>query len=85
LPWIWRTATVCLVQAYPAESSEAFCEGYNVSFEFFGGVPCSILYDNTWRWRAILGDGKRLRTRRAPLAASFGKRPRRVLLPIAAA
>ena len=36
----------CLVQAYPAESSEAFCEGHNVSFEFFGGVPCSILYDN---------------------------------------
>jgi transposase len=36
----------CLVQAYPAESSEAFCEGHNVSFEFFGGVPRSILYDN---------------------------------------
>ena len=37
----------CLVQAYPAESTEAFCEGHNVSFEFFGGVPRSILYDNT--------------------------------------
>jgi transposase len=37
----------CLVQAYPAETSEAFCEGQNVSFEFFGGVPRSILYDNT--------------------------------------
>ena len=36
----------CLVQAYPSESSEAFCEGHNVSFEFFGGVPRSILYDN---------------------------------------
>jgi len=23
----------CLVQAYPAESSEAFCDGHNVSFE----------------------------------------------------
>ena len=33
----------CLVQAYPAESSEAFCEGHRVSFEFFGGVPRSIL------------------------------------------
>jgi transposase len=22
----------CLVQAYPSESSEAFCEGHNVSF-----------------------------------------------------
>src|ERR1017187_7359539 len=36
----------CLVQAYPSESTEAFCEGHNVGFEFFGGVPCSILYDN---------------------------------------
>jgi len=33
------------VQAYPAESTEAFCEGHRVSFEFFGGVPRSILYD----------------------------------------
>jgi transposase len=35
----------CVVQAYPAESTEAFCEGHKVSFEFFGGVPRSILYD----------------------------------------
>jgi transposase len=54
----------CLVQAYPAESSEAFCEGHNVSFEFFGGVPRSILYDNLKLAVArILGDGRRLRTR----------------------
>jgi transposase len=54
----------CLVQAYPAESNEAFCEGHRVSFEFFGGVPRSILYDNTRLAVArILGDGRRLRTR----------------------
>jgi transposase len=54
----------CLVQAYPAESSEAFCEGHNVSFEFFGGVPRSILYDNTKLAVArILGAGTRKRTR----------------------
>ena len=54
----------CLVQAYPSESSEAFCEGHNVSFEFFGGVPCSILYDNLKLAVArILGDGRRQRTR----------------------
>jgi transposase len=54
----------CLVQAYPAESTEAFCEGHNVSFEFFGGVPRSILYDNTKLAVArILGDGTRRRTR----------------------
>jgi transposase len=29
----------CLVQAYPAETSEAFCEGHNAGFAFFGGVP----------------------------------------------
>src|SRR5216683_700818 len=54
----------CLVQAYPAESTEAFCEGHNVSFEFFGGVPRSILYDNTKLAVArIFGDGTRQRTR----------------------
>ena len=54
----------CLVQTYPAETSEAFCAGHSVSFEFFGGVPRSILYDNTKLAVArILGDGKRQRTR----------------------
>src|SRR3984893_13360270 len=54
----------CLVQAYPAETTEAFCEGHNVGFEFFGGVPRSILYDNTKLAVArILGDGRRQRTR----------------------
>jgi transposase len=54
----------CLVQAYPAESTEAFCEGHNASFAFFGGVPCSILYDNTrLAVVSILGDGRRQRTK----------------------
>jgi transposase len=54
----------CLVQAYPWESSEAFCEGHRVALELFGGVPRSILYDNTKLAVArILGDGRRLRTR----------------------
>jgi transposase len=54
----------CLVQAYPAETSEAFCEGHNVGFAFFGGVPRSILYDNTKLAVArILGDGARRRTK----------------------
>jgi hypothetical protein len=26
----------CLLQAYPSESSEAFCKGHNVSFDLFG-------------------------------------------------
>ena len=37
----------CFVKAYPAETAEAFCEGHVAAFDFFGGVPLSILYDNT--------------------------------------
>jgi transposase len=54
----------CFVQAYPAETSERFCDGHNGAFAFFGGVPKSILYDNTTLAVArILGDGVRQRTR----------------------
>src|SRR5436305_12322846 len=35
------------VQAYPAETTEAFCAGHAAAFSFFGKVPKSILYDNT--------------------------------------
>ena len=51
-------------KAYPAEVAEAFCEGHVAAFAFFGGVPRSILYDNTKLAVAqILGDGKRERSR----------------------
>jgi len=52
------------VKAYPAETTEAFCDGHVAAFAFFGGVPLSILYDNTALAVArILGDGTRQRTR----------------------
>jgi Integrase core domain len=52
------------VMGYPAETTEAFCDGHVQAFAFFGGVPQSILYDNTRIAVArILGDGKRRRTR----------------------
>jgi len=52
------------VVAYPAETTEAFCDGHVKAFQFFGGVAQSILYDNTKIAVArILGDGKRKRTR----------------------
>jgi len=52
------------MKAYPAETTEAFCDGHNAAFAFFGGVPLSLLYDNTVIAVArILGDGKRVRTR----------------------
>src|ERR1700736_2856263 len=54
----------CFVQAYPAETAEAFCDGHNAAFSFFGKVPRSILYDNTTLAVArILGGGVRQRTR----------------------
>ena len=33
------------MKAYPAETTEAFCDGYNAAFAFFGGVPLSAVYD----------------------------------------
>ena len=54
----------CFVKAYPAETTEAFCDGHMSAFTFLGGVPRSILYDNTRLAVAkILGDGRRKRTR----------------------
>lgn len=54
----------CFVKAYPGETTEAFCDGHVSAFAFFGGVPQSILYDNTGIAVArILGDGRRQRTR----------------------
>jgi len=64
----------CFIKAYPAETTEAFLDGHVSAFAFFGGVPTSILYDNSPRSLTaiaslkiavarILGDGKRQRTR----------------------
>ena len=54
----------CFVKAYPAETTEAFLDGHVSAFAFLGGVPRSILYDNTKLAVArILGDGRRKRTR----------------------
>lgn len=52
------------VMAFPAETTEAFCEGHNHAFAYLGGVPRHIVYDNTKLAVArILGDGQRQRTR----------------------
>jgi transposase len=51
------------VMAFPAETTEAFLEGHNHAFRYFGGVPRTILYDNTKLAVArILGDGTRRKT-----------------------
>jgi transposase len=51
------------MKAYPAETTEAFLDGHVSAFAFFGGVPQSILYDNTTLAVAkICGDGTRQRT-----------------------
>ena len=52
------------VSAYPAATTEAWLDGHNRAFAFFGGVPLSILYDNDKCLVArILADGTRQRTR----------------------
>ena len=38
---------VFLVQAFPRECTESFQEGHRRAFEFFGGVPTRISYDNS--------------------------------------
>ena len=51
------------MKAYPAETTEAFLDGHVSAFAFFGGVPLSILYDNTTLAVAkICGNGERKRT-----------------------
>jgi len=35
------------VKAYPAEATEAFCDGHHAAFAFLVGVPRPMLYDNT--------------------------------------
>ena len=53
----------CFVKAYPAETAEAFCDGHVAAFAYFGGVPQSILYDNTRLAVAkIVKSGQRLRS-----------------------
>ncbi len=50
----------CFVIAFPAENTEAFLEGHNQAFAYFGGVPRTILYDNTrLAVKEIAGDGER--------------------------
>ena len=54
----------CFVQAFPAETTEAFLEGHARAIQYFGAVPTRILYDNTTLAVArILGDGERQKTR----------------------
>jgi len=52
------------VKAYPAETTEAFLDGHVSAYSYFGGVPRSMLYDNTKLAVArITGDGRRQQTR----------------------
>jgi transposase len=54
----------CFVAAFPAETTEAFLEAHVRAFDYFGGVPSWILYDNSKIVVAkILGDGERQKTR----------------------
>ena len=53
------------VAAFPAEKIEGLCEGHNLAFAHFGGVPRNIVYDNTTL--AVVGikkDGERTLTKK---------------------
>lgn len=65
------------IQAFPRECTESFQEGHRRAFEFFGGVPRRISYDNSKIAVAkILGSRKRKITseflRLQPLIGRFG-------------
>jgi len=63
------------VKTYPCETTEAFCDGHNAALAFFGGVPQSILYDNTTIAVAkILGTSEMRKT--TPNRSADGKRTR---------
>ena len=53
----------CYVRAYPRAVTEAWLDGHNHAFAFFGAVPQSIVYDNDRCLVArIMPDGARKRT-----------------------
>ena len=59
---MYSDAVLCCV--FPRECSETFLEGHRRAFEFFGGVPRRIAYDNTKTAVAkIVGKRKRELTR----------------------
>ncbi len=63
------------VKTYPCETTEAFCDGHNAALAFFGGVPQSILYDNTTIAVAkILGSSEMRKN--TPNRSADGKRTR---------
>jgi transposase len=47
------------VQAYPAETTEAFCDGHHWAISFFGGVPPrpSSMTTPSWQWLGFWGTG----------------------------
>ena len=53
------------VMAFPAETTEALCKGYQRAFLHFGGGPLSILYDNPKLAVAQIQDAGRRQTPRA--------------------
>jgi transposase len=61
---------VSLLQMYPGENAESFCDGHDRSFKFFGGVPRRIVYDNPAYAVKITG---KLTGRERDLAESFGE------------
>lgn len=60
----------CFLKAYPAETTEAFCDAHVEAFAFFGGVPVSILDAAVPTRRGLVGNV------RQTFSGLIGHRPR---------
>ncbi len=58
------------VKAYHAETAEAFCDGHIEVFAFFGGVPQSILYDDTQASNRVVRSNEAFSSPRTECGAS---------------
>ena len=57
----------CFVMAFPAETTEAFLEGHNQAFAYFGGVPTRFCTTTpSWRWRGFWATARGRRRGRSP-------------------
>lgn len=63
-PQLHEYSDAIFIQAFPRECTEAFLEGHRRAFDFFGGVPTRISYDNSKiAVAAIMGSRERKVTR----------------------
>ncbi len=70
-------STTAFVALYPNGRLEAFMDGHVRAFEFFGGVPTTLVYDNLRSvvTRILQGRGRKLNSRFEAMAAHYVFKP----------